>query len=91
MRCGRDGPAAGRVRDAVSPGEKVTYTYDLGEEWEHEITLEKTLARASGQDYRYALSSAATPPSSTGSRMTPPNPIRSTWPRSIAGCPRSAR
>jgi hypothetical protein len=40
-----------RVRDATSSGGKITYTYDLGEEWRHEITLEKTLARDPGQDY----------------------------------------
>jgi hypothetical protein len=40
-----------RVRDAVAPGGKVGYTYDLGACWEHEITLEKTLPRDHGQDY----------------------------------------
>ncbi len=40
-----------RVRDATSAAKKITYTYDLGEEWRHEITLEKTLARDPGQDY----------------------------------------
>jgi len=40
-----------RVRDAVAPGGKITYTYDLGACWEHEITLEQTLPRDHGQDY----------------------------------------
>jgi hypothetical protein len=40
-----------RVRDAVAAGGKVTYTYDLGACWEHEITLEKTLPRDLGKDY----------------------------------------
>jgi Plasmid pRiA4b ORF-3-like protein len=40
-----------RVRDATSAGGKIAYTYDLGEEWRHEITLEKALARDPGQDY----------------------------------------
>jgi hypothetical protein len=40
-----------RVRDATSARKKMTYTYDLGTEWRHEITLEKTLARDPGQDY----------------------------------------
>jgi hypothetical protein len=40
-----------RVRDAVAPVGKVTYTYDLGACWEHEITLEKTLPRDHDQDY----------------------------------------
>jgi hypothetical protein len=33
------------------PGGKITYTYDLGACWEHEITLERTLPRDHGQDY----------------------------------------
>ena len=40
-----------RVRDAVAPGGKITYTYDLGASWEHEITLDKTLPRDPRQDY----------------------------------------
>jgi hypothetical protein len=41
-----------RVQDALTPGvRKITYTYDLGACWEHEITLEKTLARDPGRDY----------------------------------------
>jgi hypothetical protein len=40
-----------RVRDAVAQGGKITYTYDLGACWEHEITLERTLPRDHGQDY----------------------------------------
>nr|MDQ2874536.1 plasmid pRiA4b ORF-3 family protein [Actinomycetota bacterium] len=41
-----------RVRDALAPGtRKITYTYDLGARWEHEITLEQTVERAPGRDY----------------------------------------
>ena len=40
-----------QIRDAMAPGGKITYTYDLGAEWEHEITLEKTLPRDPHQDY----------------------------------------
>jgi hypothetical protein len=40
-----------RVRDAVAPGGKIMYTYDLGACWEHEITLEQTLPRDHDQDY----------------------------------------
>jgi Plasmid pRiA4b ORF-3-like protein len=40
-----------RVRDVTSASGKITYTYDLGDEWRHEITLVKTLARDPGQDY----------------------------------------
>jgi Plasmid pRiA4b ORF-3-like protein len=41
-----------RVHDALTPDvRKITYTYDLGACWEHEITLEKTLERDPGRDY----------------------------------------
>ena len=40
-----------RVRDAMVPGGTISYTYDLGTCWEHEITLEKTLIRDSRQEY----------------------------------------
>lgn len=41
-----------RVQDALTPGvRKITYTYDLGACWEHEITLEKTVARDPGRAY----------------------------------------
>ena len=39
----------------MAPGRKITYTYDLGAEWEHEITLEKTLPRDPRQDYAVCL------------------------------------
>jgi pRiA4b ORF-3-like protein len=40
-----------RIRDILTPGAKIGYTYDFGADWEHEITLEQTLPRAPGQDY----------------------------------------
>jgi len=40
-----------RVRDVLAPGGKISYTYDLGACWEHEITLEKLMPRDPGQDY----------------------------------------
>jgi hypothetical protein len=40
-----------RVRDALTSGGKISYTYDLGACWEHEMLLEQTLARDPGQDY----------------------------------------
>lgn len=40
-----------RVRDVLTPGGTISYTYDLGACWEHEITLEQMLARDPGQDY----------------------------------------
>jgi Plasmid pRiA4b ORF-3-like protein len=40
-----------RVRDVLTPGGKISYTYDLGACWEHEIALERVLGRDPGQDY----------------------------------------
>jgi hypothetical protein len=41
-----------RVRDALAEGtKKISYEYDLGASWQHEITLETTLAREPGRDY----------------------------------------
>jgi hypothetical protein len=40
-----------RVRDVLTPGGNISYTYDLGACWEHEIALEQMLARDPGQDY----------------------------------------
>ena len=41
-----------RLRDAVARNaDKISYTYDLGACWEHEITLEQTLPRDPDQDY----------------------------------------
>jgi hypothetical protein len=40
-----------RVRDALTSGGKISFTYDLGACWEHEMLLEQTLARDPGQDY----------------------------------------
>ena len=40
-----------RVRDAIAPGGTIAYTYDLGADWEHTITLEKTVPRDHSQQY----------------------------------------
>ena len=41
-----------RLRDVMAGNAgKVSYTYDLGECWQHEVTLEKTISRDWGQDY----------------------------------------
>ena len=40
-----------RVGDAMGPGGRILYTYDLGACWEHEITLETTVPRDHSQDY----------------------------------------
>jgi Plasmid pRiA4b ORF-3-like protein len=40
-----------RVRDVLTPGGNISYMYDLGPCWEHEIALEQMLARDPDQDY----------------------------------------
>ena len=40
-----------RLRDVLTCGGKISYTYDFGACWEHEITLEQTLFGDSAQDY----------------------------------------
>jgi pRiA4b ORF-3-like protein len=45
-----------RLRDATALNAgKISYTYDLGACWEHEITLERALPRDPGQDYPVCL------------------------------------
>ena len=40
------------LRDAMARNAgKISYTYNLGASWEHEIMLEQTLPRDGGQDY----------------------------------------
>src|SRR5258708_3458167 len=44
------------LRNAMARNDgKISYTYDLGACWEHEITLEQTLPRDRGQDYPFCL------------------------------------
>jgi hypothetical protein len=66
--------AAVRVRDAVPAGGKVTYTYDLGACWEHEITLERTLPRDHGQDYPVCVEFRGDPPVEYWSEDDPAEP-----------------
>lgn len=41
-----------RIQDAMVLGAgALTYSYDFGAWWEHEVTLKRTLARATGQNY----------------------------------------
>jgi Plasmid pRiA4b ORF-3-like protein len=52
-----------RVRDALPSGiKKIMYEYDLGESWEHEITLEKILPREPGRQYPVCLDFAGDSP-----------------------------
>jgi hypothetical protein len=40
-----------RIRDVLTPGAKIGYTYDFGADWEQEITLEQTVPRDPGRVY----------------------------------------
>jgi Plasmid pRiA4b ORF-3-like protein len=44
-----------RMRDVLTPGGHIEYTYDLGSEWEHEIAMEQIVARDPNQDYPVCL------------------------------------
>lgn len=45
-----------RLKDALAPGERIGYVYDLGEYWRHEITLERVLALDPDRDYPLCVS-----------------------------------
>jgi hypothetical protein len=51
-----------RVRDAFASGGKVGYTYDFGTNWEHEVTLEKMIARAADREYPVCVAFKADSP-----------------------------
>jgi Plasmid pRiA4b ORF-3-like protein len=44
-----------RVRDVLTPGGKIGYTYDLGACWVHQIALEQIVTRDPDQDYPVCL------------------------------------
>jgi hypothetical protein len=50
------------LRDAFAGGGKVGYTYDFGASWEHEVTLEKTLALEAGRKYPVCVAFRADSP-----------------------------
>jgi len=50
-----------------APGDRVRYTYDFGDGWEHEIVLEKVLARDPAQRYPACVAGrSACPPEDCG-------------------------
>lgn len=52
---------------AATPGEKITYTYDFGDSWEHLITVEKVLPREPAVVYpRCVTGRRAAPPEDCG-------------------------
>ena len=63
-----------RVRDVLTPGGKISYTYDLGACWEHEIALEQTLPRDRGQDYPVCVAYKGDSPAEYWSEDDPEEP-----------------
>jgi hypothetical protein len=67
-----------RVRDVLSLGGKISYTYDLGACWEHEIKLKQTLPRGKGQDYPVCVAYNGNSPVEHWCEDDPKNLSRST-------------
>src|SRR6266581_4415713 len=64
-----------RLRDAMAPNAgKISYTYDLGACWEHEITLEQTLPHDRGQDYPVCVAYKGDSPVEYGCEDDPEEP-----------------
>lgn len=55
------------ARLLVGPGDRIRYTYDFGDDWEHEIVLEKVLVAESGRHYPSCVGGkGACPPEDCG-------------------------
>lgn len=64
-----------RLRDAMARNSgKISYTYDLGAYWEHEITLEQTLPGDRGQDYPVCVAYNGDSPAEYWSEDDPEEP-----------------
>ncbi|HWF82696.1 MAG TPA: plasmid pRiA4b ORF-3 family protein, partial [Streptosporangiaceae bacterium] len=63
-----------RVRDVLTPGGRIEYNYDLGAEWEHEIAMEKIVARDLDQDYPVCLAYKGDSPVEYWSEEDPEEP-----------------
>ena len=63
-----------RVRDVLTPGGNISYTYDLGACWKHEIALEQTLPRDRGQDYPVCVAYKGDSPAEYWSEEDPGEP-----------------
>jgi hypothetical protein len=63
-----------RIRDAMAPGETITYTDDLGACWEHEITLERTISRDHSQEYPVCVAFRGDSPVEYWSETEPEEP-----------------
>jgi hypothetical protein len=63
-----------RIRDVLTPGAKIGYTYDFGADLEHEITLERTTPRDPGQDYPVCMAFRGDSPVEYWSEEEPEEP-----------------
>jgi Plasmid pRiA4b ORF-3-like protein len=58
---------AARLNDLVKPGGSLTYTYDFGDDWEHDVTVEETTVAEPGIRYPLCLTGqGACPPEDAG-------------------------
>jgi hypothetical protein len=51
LREGAEEESGVRLHELLEPGITVRYTYDFGDDWQHEIVLEKILPREPGREY----------------------------------------
>lgn len=64
-----------RLRDAFPPGgPKITYVYDFGADWIHEITRQKVITLEPGQDYPVCVAFAGNSPVEYPSEDEPEEP-----------------
>jgi hypothetical protein len=56
-----------RLNDLVTPGERLLYTYDFGDDWDHDILIEEATTAQPGTRYPRCLAGqAACPPEDAG-------------------------
>jgi hypothetical protein len=56
-----------RLNDLVKPGDRLLYTYDFGDDWEHEITIEEATVAEPGMSYPLCVAGqGACPPEDSG-------------------------
>ena len=55
-----------RLCDVCRVGDALTYTYDFGDDWQHLVTVEKTMAKPTGTYPRMVAGKYACPPEDCG-------------------------
>jgi hypothetical protein len=56
-----------RLNDLVKPGDHLQYTYDFGDDWEHDITIEEAIVAEPGMSYPLCVTGqGACPPEDVG-------------------------